>query len=166
MPIPSDGRKWTTNECRIKMDPPGLDPQWRPTVLAAADMWNAAGANFRFVEDSASSNHVAAYDLGRWNGWIALTQTRPKTPNSALTSATVLVNLHYGWNPSHPSVQSSPQGQAYDLQTVVAHELGHALHLGDDNSPGSTALMKGSIKPGEVRNLSRDDTSAIKLLYP
>jgi len=129
------------------------------------NLWNASGANFQFIDDPASAVHVAAYNMGRFGGRLALTQTVPLTPGSYLTGRDVLVNLWFEFTPSHPSLPHTDSGGAYDLQTIAAHELGHLLHLGEDFS-GSATMMKPKIKPGEVRQLHPDDVAGIKYLYP
>jgi len=134
-------------------------------MKAAMNMWNGAGANFQFLDDPTSTIHVASYNLGRSAGWVALTQTQPTTPGSYLTGRDILVNLWYEFTPSHPTVPHADKSGPYHLETVLAHELGHLLHLGEDNS-GSKTMMKPTIKPNEVRQLHSDDIAGIKYLYP
>lgn len=95
-----------------------------------------------------------------------MTYTCPTDAGTLLTDAEVLVNLYYEWNPKHPSVQPTDTGGAYDLKTVLAHELGHALHLGDDQSSNSSTMMRPTIKPHEVRSLDPDDVAGVNYLYP
>ncbi|KAL9170738.1 hypothetical protein ABFS82_04G166200 [Erythranthe guttata] len=52
---------------------------------------------------------------------------------------------------------------AYDMQTVGLHELGHALGL--DHSTIFKAVMYPIIYPGERKGLHKDDIDGIKALY-
>ena len=128
--------------------------------------WTNAGAQFQFIEDASASNDLAAYDLGRWNGWIAMTYTRPQPQGSSLVSAQILLNLYYEWDPAHPVVAYTDSSGAYNLETVLTHELGHVLHLDDDTQTGANTIMRGTIKPGSQRQLDADDIQGIKYLYP
>jgi hypothetical protein len=128
-------------------------------------LWNNAGASFRFKETAGAGNDIDAYDNGSWNGWIALTWTSPILAGSSLSSARVVINLHYEWDPPHPTVVATDASGAFDLYTAVAHELGHTLHLGEDTS-GKRTMMHPKIRPAESRSLDPDDIAGIQFLYP
>ncbi len=162
----TDNRKWPANECRLKLNSPAWDPGWTRKTRSAMAAWTNAGAQFKFVEDASASNDVAAYDLSRWNGWIAMTYTRPQPQGSSLVSAQILLNLYYEWDPAHPIVQHTDAGGPYDLETVLTHELGHVLHLDDDAQQGSNTVMRPTIKPGSQRQIAADDITGIRYLYP
>jgi len=55
---------------------------------------------------------------------------------------------------------------AFDLESVLAHEVGHFLGLGDSTVPQSTMYL--SYSPGDVsrRQLSDDDVRGICSIYP
>ena len=166
MPFTTDNRKWAGGQCLMKVDSPSWDPGWRQVAVAAMGDWNmVVVGNFRFKPDPTSTNDFGSYNLGRWSGWMAMTYTEPDVQGSNLASVQVLVNLYYEWMPHHKN-RHTDQGGAYDLATVLRHELGHALHLGDDLSSGSTSLMRGSIKPGEMRQIQSDDIAGLNYLYP
>ncbi|KAE8076067.1 hypothetical protein FH972_014740 [Carpinus fangiana] len=52
---------------------------------------------------------------------------------------------------------------AYDLQTVAVHEIGHNLGLGHSSVP--EAIMFPSISPGATKGLHPDDIEGIRVLY-
>ncbi len=75
------------------------------------------------------------------------------------------ITLVSGWNwylGSDPAEISQDQ---YDFQTVVTHELGHALGLGENSDPGS--VMDLHLNPGQAnRNLTANDLDAIRQELP
>ncbi|KAH6761486.1 hypothetical protein C2S52_018919 [Perilla frutescens var. hirtella] len=52
---------------------------------------------------------------------------------------------------------------AFDLETVAVHEIGHLLGLG--HSSVEAAIMYARIAPGTTKNLHADDIEGIKALY-
>lgn len=58
---------------------------------------------------------------------------------------------------------SNVEKEAYDIQTVGLHELGHALGLGHSRS--KKAVMYPIVNPGERKGLHEDDIKGIKALY-
>jgi hypothetical protein len=130
------------------------------------DTWNAAPRHkFAFVSAPGAPDHLAAYDMTQWNGWLAMTYTQPRSSGSPLTSGQVLVNLYYEWNPPHPTWPHGDQGGAYDLQSVLVHEFGHLLHLDDEFTAND--VMQPTIKPLALRRaLGADDRAGIAHLYP
>ncbi|XP_075654864.1 metalloendoproteinase 1-like [Castanea sativa] len=59
------------------------------------------------------------------------------------------------------SVGATPN--AFDLETVALHEIGHLLGLGHSSVQG--AIMWPNISPGVTQGLHRDDINGIKALY-
>lgn len=59
------------------------------------------------------------------------------------------------------SVGAAPN--AFDLETVALHEIGHLLGLGHSSVQG--AIMWPNISPGVTQGLHRDDINGIKALY-
>ncbi|MBI3089927.1 MAG: matrixin family metalloprotease [Candidatus Tectomicrobia bacterium] len=68
----------------------------------------------------------------------------------------------------NPAVHFTTDGSAtgFDLQSVVTHELGHAL--GRDHTGLIHATMFGTGAPGSIRQrtLSQDDIAGISVIYP
>lgn len=57
----------------------------------------------------------------------------------------------------------TPTKGAYDLQTVLTHEMGHVLGLGHSEAPD--AIMGERIGTTSVHELSRDDVRGVEKLY-
>ncbi|KAL0285515.1 UNVERIFIED_CONTAM: Metalloendoproteinase 1 [Sesamum angustifolium] len=57
----------------------------------------------------------------------------------------------------------APIGNAFHLETVALHEIGHLLGLG--HSSVADAIMFPSIQPGATKNLHADDIHGIRALY-
>ena len=108
---------------------------------------------------------IAAYDLGAWNGWIAMTYIAPQGSQSPITGVQMLVNLYYEWSPAHPAIAHTDTAGAYDLQSVLTHEFGHYLHLNDEQT--AQHVMQPTITPGVIRRaLGVDDVNGAQYLYP
>jgi hypothetical protein len=162
----TDGRLWPSSQCKLNIDGPGWPAAWRPAAQAAIATWNAApGHRFTFAATPGAPDHLAAFDLTQWNGWLAMTYTQPQSANASLTSGQVLINLYYEWDPPHPTWPHSDSAGSYDLQSVLVHEFGHLLHLDDDAT--ARYVMQPTIRPHTNRRaLGVDDLAGISHLYP
>src|ERR1700761_163822 len=128
----TDGRVWPASMCRLDISGPNWPSSWQSAALGAMNTWNASGARFTFAATPGAADVLAAYDLGAWNGWIAMTYIAPQGSQSPITGAQMLVNLYYEWSPAHPTTAHSDTAGAYDLESVLTHEFGHYLHLNDE----------------------------------
>ena len=165
MAFRKDGRLWPSSQCDLKIDGPGWPVPWRTAAQSAITTWNSPGHRFSFVSAPSAANHLAAYDLERWNGWLGMTYTQPSTRDTALTSGHVLINLHYEWDPAHPSWPHRDRGGPYDLESALVHEFGHLLHLDDEVTAKN--VMQPTLKPRTLRrSLGPDDKEGIAHLYP
>ncbi len=75
------------------------------------------------------------------------------------------ITLINGWNWYFGSNPSGIAPDQYDFQTVMTHELGHVLGLGENSDPSSA--MSLYLSPGEVRrDLTANDLGAIQEELP
>jgi hypothetical protein len=71
------------------------------------------------------------------------------------------ITLVSGWNWYFGSASSTISSQQYDFQTVVTHELGHALGLGESSDPASAMYLY--LNQGQTRHdLTTNDLNAIR----
>jgi hypothetical protein len=75
------------------------------------------------------------------------------------TTAMGAITLVQGWDWYAGADPAGIGSQQYDFQTVMTHELGHALGLG--HSSDAASVMYGSLNPGEVRRELLADDLAI-----
>lgn len=133
-------------------------------VAAAADTWNAAGA-FRFTGGDATTA-VAGACHGATDGkntiaWgpqtgTVLAVTCGWYANGVATEFDMEIDPEWAW--------TTGAAATIDFQSVVTHELGHALGLG--HSSVTTAVMAGTYEPGTIRReLTADDRAAVEALY-
>jgi hypothetical protein len=80
--------------------------------------------------------------------------------NSTIVEADIKINDAYAWDTT-----GHPAPTAFDLQSVLLHELGHWSGLGHDDE--AFAIMYDSIAMGTLkRTLSPNDLQGIAALYP
>jgi hypothetical protein len=148
-------------------------------IKAAFATWNGAGAHFtiNYGGSSASTSFgkndgTNLIDYGKLDGMLyggagadstialCLYWYDPRTGN--LLDADIRLNSSQPWS-------TSGDADAYDVQNIVTHELGHTLVLLDLYGKGdSESTLYGLAEKGETkkRTLEADDTNGIKALYP
>jgi hypothetical protein len=165
LPYSTEYRRWRSGRCRLKVNGFDVPPIWATLAKKAMRAWNNAGARFEFVVDDSSQSSIICTELGD-GGWVGLTTLRPDEHDPYLAMVSIQIDSRYPFVPPHPTTKPIRRSAAYDLYSILVHELGHALHLGEDYGIDSNTVMRPTINPGEKRSLAPDDITAIKLLYP
>jgi hypothetical protein len=140
---------------------------WQDIILKAAQSWAAqTNINFAVVPDDGSAAgtglfqqgapdigdiRIGGFNFGSGNTWLASTFYPPPANNYSI-AGDVTFNTAYSFN----------IGSTFDLFTVAAHEIGHALGLGLSNS--STAVMYSTYN-GAFAALGTDDIAGIRYVY-
>jgi len=139
---------------------------WENVILKAAQSWAAqTNINFALLGDSGAREGSGNYQQGDptmgdiriggycFNGynWLASTFYPPSVNNYSV-AGDVAFNTSY-----HFAI-----GSTYDLYTVAAHEIGHALGLAE--SSVSNSVMYG-VYNGAHTGLASDDIAGIRAIY-
>jgi Matrixin len=138
---------------------------WQGQIEQAASLWeNVTNANLALVSDGGQPVGTSGdqQDDSRFgdirigavplpSGVLAETFL-PPPDNGGTDAGDILFNSTVNWQ-----INSN-----YDLMTVAAHELGHALGLGE--SSVSSAVMYGTYN-GIKQSLASDDTAGIDSIY-
>jgi Matrixin len=138
---------------------------WEQQIEDAASLWEGAtNANLALVSDGGEAVgssgdqqddprfgdiRIGAIPLG--SGILAETFLPPPA-NGGTDAGDIILNSSINWQ----------IGSNYDLQTVAAHEFGHALGLGE--STVSTAVMYGTYNTIK-QALTSDDIAGIQSIY-
>lgn len=138
-------------------------------VANAMNAWNSCGMKFAInngfdchgcSSGLVSKNFIVFTDGTRWADDPSQTSVTVITFDG-LTPEYILIylNANLKW-----STKSTPGSDEYDVQSVITHELGHAIGL-DHSSAGSA--MNGPYQPGTVsmRTLNQDDINGAISLY-
>jgi len=138
---------------------------WEKQIEAAASLWeNVTGANFAMVSDGGQTEGTSGDQQGdpRFGdiriGMVPLSSSvlavtfLPPPANGGTDAGDILLNSNVNWQ----------IGSNYDLMTVVAHELGHTLGLGE--SSVSNSVMYGTYN-GIKQALATDDISGVQSIY-
>ena len=134
-------------------------------VQAAAETWNAAGADFAFSYSGTTTatgyslngiNEILWTNLGS-GGPLARAVWWSYTHSGEIIEADIEFNDYYLWS----TATSTPSGR-YDVQTVALHELGHWLSL--EHSADQEAIMYAYYM-GTQRTLHADDIAGIRHIY-
>lgn len=156
---------WAYNDAA---KPAGLSGELS-SIAAGANVWGTVGANFAFSGGGTSTAGTGACQGGNLDGantigWaeqpgsvLAVTCTWFSSGNpGAATEFDMQIDPAWNWTTGSP-VQ-------IDLQSVAAHEFGHALGLGHTSTAG--AVMYPSYSSGSIiRDPQPDDISGIIAIY-
>jgi Matrixin len=138
---------------------------WETQIEQAASIWeNAANLNLALVPDGGEAVGVSGdqQDDPRFgdirigavpmsSGTLAITFLPPPA-NGGTEAGDILLNSNVNWQ-----VNSN-----YDLMTVMAHEFGHALGLGDVTTPTNPYPVMYYAYEGINQALTADDTAGIQ----
>jgi len=163
--------RWERSPLEVQVSPdlvPGLGGgAIRRAARRAGRAWEGHGAPTFVVSDDSPPAQYRAGEPGvqvvRRSPWpharrfLALTVTLYDEQSGRLIDADVLIN------PSRPIGEG---GDAYDLQAVLTHELGHVLGL-EETDADSRATMWPNIPRGEThqRSLAEDDVRGVRAIY-
>ncbi len=141
----------------------------------AVDSWNAAGrTSFRFVNTGVTSRtdwesndiHLATFDennsSGFFTGGSGIVAITPVSffENGRIVDADVL------FNGKNFRFTTSGMGGRFDVQDVMAHELGHVAGLDHSGVCGSTMYPYVDTSVILHRSISRDERSGLASIYP
>lgn len=143
----------------------GSPAVWQREILRAAQVWaEQTNINFDVIFDNGTPLGQGAYQQGDpnmgdiriggylfLNNWLASAYLPPATNNFSV-AGDIQFNTRQNWN-----INST-----YDLFTVAAHEIGHALGLLHSNIP--SAVLWSSYN-GVKSSLRPDDIAGIQAVY-
>jgi hypothetical protein len=117
-----------------------------------------------FREEDATSNGV--YLVEDWQLWpdaLAATVATFESKSGRLVDADVQVNADFSFALLKPGGKAPDR---YDMLSVMTHEMGHVLGLGDANDVKG-ATMWPTIAPGDTyqRDLDKDDEQGVEQAY-
>ena len=162
-----DGVSWDqgSNDVNASLDAEFGGTSWQGLVARALQTWAAsANLNFTQVADSSSSFNTSGVNEGdpnfgdiRIGGYnFGTTSTIARTygppPNGQTGAGDVELNTGFSFAP----------GTHYDFQSVILHELGHSLGLGESPQPSSVMYR---YYYGTHQGLSSDDVEGIQAIY-
>jgi MYXO-CTERM domain-containing protein len=168
----------------IAMDavPSGVDPgQAELAVRAAFQVWGDAiptALSFDYStmpSQSAKPNSRDHKNIIRWvaEAWdddydpdaLAVTLTSYDPSSGQITDADIVVNAeHYQWS-AGAELPSSCRG-LFDLQSVLAHEVGHLLGMAHDKEHREATMFPSSAACElKKRDLDDDDVAGVEHLY-
>lgn len=159
-------------EIEMENGPEGVDPAAAAAAVhRALSTWTDAGAP-EFVAASSEQTpqlrirfSMSPADPAIDPAALALTHLNFDSLTGDLLTVEIAVNgFAFRWAPGDDCANGTDDFQ-YDLESTLAHEVGHAVGLRHSEDPQATMFTRPQPCARERRDLSDDDLSAIAALY-
>ena len=166
--------KWNTNTVTYYVNTSGGPPDSLAAIQAAMKTWTGLpSSSFRFVYGGPTTNTVRNPDDGINIIYFGKIRNKARVARNY-----VQWNKEYGelydsdivFNTAHKlSAADKCPEDSYDIQSVLTHELGHALTLNElykQTHEEKTMYWKENKGDTKKRTLDQDDIDGINYLYP
>jgi hypothetical protein len=146
----------------------GSTTTWQNQILRAAQVWaQQTNVNFSIVSDDGAPSGSGNYQQGDPNhGDIRIGGYQQGTANGQPLAFTYLPpqlnNYDIAGDVTFNTSEPFNIGQTYDLFTVAAHEIGHALGLSESND---LTAVEWPVYTGTFTGLASDDIAGIRAIY-
>ncbi|WNY22963.1 hypothetical protein MmiHf6_02570 [Methanimicrococcus hongohii] len=156
--------KWFSVHIPVQVSYSSMPSGWHNAITKAMDSWSYAGANFSFENYSGAYLFYVNIKQGQLSDYETL--ATESGSHGILYSdgkrqkwgSNITVN-------SQRSFSTYGASNTHDIESVILHELGHSLCLGDINSP-TTSVMYRSLSIEQMKRvLTQDDIDGIKAIY-
>ncbi|MCI0469532.1 MAG: matrixin family metalloprotease, partial [Nitrospirae bacterium] len=161
-------QKWSSPSMTLLVNTTGGTADSGSAIQASMDTWtNVATSSFVFINGGGASGcnagaldfqNVVCFGVIPEPGILGRTSTWYYPSTGEIVDSDTKINTNFPW-----ATDGSPT--AFDVQSVVTHEIGHSLCL--DHTPIPSAVMSYAISMGQIkRTLHQDDIDGITYLYP
>ena len=164
--------KWFTPNVIYYINPTGGPSNNLSAIQASMQTWtDVVTSYFTFTYGGTTTStscgtndgaNIVCFAPMGLTGTLAVNSFWYDTSSGQMIDSDIKFNTDYTW-----ATDGSPN--AYDVQNVGTHELGHSLSLDDlYNAIDSEKTMYGYVSAGEIkkRTLDQDDIDGITYLYP
>ncbi len=145
--------------------------------VACAEDAGGGFASISFVRKADVACHAAEYNVSGSNaniflfqdtkwGYTGVDNTLAKTTVTYDTETGEILDADIEMNHAYNEFTTGDEDVSYDLQSILAHEVGHFFGL--DHTDDLSATMNPGYQQGsiELRDISTDDEEAICAAYP
>ena len=168
--------QWPTMPVKFKIQssgPPGVSAAAaRAAIIAGYKSWSRPDCSYFLYQDLGSTSqsqgdyydkmntHVfpATWNVASSKTALAVTRVFWDEDTGAMTDADILYNPSYKWS-------TTGAKDAYDLQSVATHEIGHQLGLTHSSHNAATMYYAAGKGNTSIRSLHSDDIAGLCQMY-